>query len=233
MSKASVARVPGVAAGTSIAHLRRSLEGGSDWPSALLEAMAMWTIPQETCHGRRFEYFIGGEAFDWMLLAERLFLEVSDLVPRREQEDLLFAARFPASFQKTRFKDLLGVEKYRGALNFYYGVTVEEALQLTLEAEVRKRQASNGVRYKKDYSDEVFLSLYRATSSELLQRFRDKTGGSSKPSMDVGEHRSFTYWLFKHRLEVSDKARVASDTKKGLEQLQRMKEAVGARGRSD
>ncbi|GAJ03845.1 unnamed protein product, partial [marine sediment metagenome] len=31
----------------------------------------------------------------------------------------------------------------------------------------------------------------------------------------------FTYWLFKYRLNHCDKARVASDTKKGLEQLNR------------
>jgi hypothetical protein len=40
--------------------------------------------------------------------------------------------------------------------------------------------------------------------------------------MDLTEHKELTYWLFKYRVRNSDKARVASDTRKGLAQLQRM-----------
>jgi hypothetical protein len=35
------------------------------------------------------------------------------------------------------------------------------------------------------------------------------------------ELKEFTYWLFKYRLRQSDKAKVASDTKKALGQLKR------------
>jgi hypothetical protein len=33
----------------------------------------------------------------------------------------------------------------------------------------------------------------------------------------------FTYWLFKHRVNNSDPARVASDTRKGLAMLSRLR----------
>ena len=50
----------------AVEHLRRSLNQGRHWPTALLEAMALWTTPQETYKGRQYTYFIGGEAFDWL-----------------------------------------------------------------------------------------------------------------------------------------------------------------------
>ena len=39
--------------------------------------------------------------------------------------------------------------------------------------------------------------------------------------MKLVELKEFTYWLFKYRLNNSDKARIASDTKKALRELER------------
>ena len=102
---------------------------------------------------------------------------------------------------------------------------MEESLQLAVETEAMKRQASNGVRYKDDSSDEVFTSLYRAKEIELLEFFREETGEPAGESTGLSEHKAFTYWLFRRRVYVSDKARVASDTKKGLDQSRRMEGA--------
>ena len=207
--------------------LRKALSDGQDWLSALLETMALWSSPTETHGGRRYDYFIAGEAFDWLLLAERLCQTVDGLLPDAERDDLLFSGRFPSSFDKPQFRKLLGVDKYRGYLNYYYGVTVEEALQLVTELEVHKRHASNGVRYKDDYSQEAFKKIYGAGKRELLKACRAELGRGSKRSMSLTESKEFTYWLFKYRLKVSDKAKIASDTKKGLGQLRRMREATG------
>ena len=206
----------------AIGHLRSARSEGRPWHVALVEAMAMWAVPQETYRGRRYNYFIAGEAFDWLLLAERLCLAVDGLVPDEEKERLLFEGRLPADLDETRFKDLLGVEKHRGYLNYFYGVTVEEALQLAVEEEVRKRDVSNGVHYERDYPEEAFQVIYRAPRSKLLDRFRQETGHPRRQTVSVREWGEFTYWLFRYRLKNSDKAKIASDTRKGLEQLQRM-----------
>jgi hypothetical protein len=204
------------------AHLRDSLNEGREWVTALLEAVAMWTAPQDTYRGHRNIYFIAGEAFDWLLLAERLCRSVDGLVPEDELERLLFEGRFPTSFDRSRFKDLMGVDKYRGHLNYYYGVTVEEALQLATELEVHKSYASNGIQYRVDCSEEAFVKLYRSPLSELMAKFREENGYPSRRGINFGEAKELTYWLFKYRLETSDKAKIASDTKKGLLQLHRM-----------
>ena len=208
-----------------IARLRSSIEGGMDWPAALLESMAVWSDAREIYDGRELSYFIGGEAFDWLLLAERLCDAVDGLIPDDEKEQLLFSGRFPSTFDQTRFKDLLGVEKYRGYLNYFYGVTVEEALQLAAEREVQKRHLSNGNTYRDDFSDEAFERIYRAPKTSLLVAFRDERGYAPGEAMELTEAKEFTYWLFKYRLMTSDKAKIASDTKKGLRQLQQMEES--------
>ena len=216
----------------AIDHLRGALEEGRDWPEPLLEAMSMWTAPEESYCGRINTYLIAGEAFDWLLLAERLIDAVDEHVPEAEKEDLLFPGRFPAYFDASRIGGLLGVDRYRGYLNYYYGVMVEEALQLAAELELQKRDASNGVTYHDDYSEDAFRRVYRAPRSELLKAFRKEKGSTNRRSMGLSESKEFTYWLFKRRLEVSDKPKIASDTKKGLDQLRRMGEASRRHSRS-
>ena len=206
----------------AIDDLRGALDAEIDWPAPLLRAMSLWTVPEESYRGRVNTYFIAGEAFDWLLLAERLMDAVKGRVPEVEREDLLFHGRFPPRFDASRIGGLLGVDKHRGFLNYHYGVTVEEALQLTAELELQKRDAANGVTDLDDYTEDAFRKLYRASRGDLLREFRGERGSANRKSIGLSESKEFTYWLFKRRLHVSDKPRVASDTRKGLEQLRRM-----------
>ena len=210
-----------------LAGFKRRIKEGVDWPTCMLETMAQWTWPAETYRGRRYTYFIAGEAFDWVVLAERLHLGVVALIPNDQIEMLLFTGRLPESFDASRFKHVLGVEKYRGYLNYFYGVTVEEALQLSTELEHHKRHASNGMRYRSDVTDEAFADLYGSSQAELLKRFREETGTKAARHVSLGDAREFTYWLFKYRMNNADKARIASDTKKGLAQLEHMGRVSG------
>lgn len=203
-----------------IEHMLSALRGGVDWPTAMLQAMAYWRVPQETIDGNRRNYFIGGEAFDWLLMAERLCEAAGDLIPAAEQEALLFDGRFPDTFDAARFKELLGAHKHSGYLNYFYGVVVEEALQLAVEGEVHKRHISNGNRYQSDFTEEAFARIYHKPLGELLAAFRGDMGYPESDALTLTQSKEFTYWLFKYRVRTSDKARVASDTRKGLAQLQ-------------
>lgn len=209
----------------SINHLRNAMEDNREWATSLLEAMALWVVPQEEFAERKYNYLIGGEAFDWILLAERLCDAVPGFMPQIELEELLFTGLFPPTFESSNFSSLLGMEKYRGCLNYYYGVTVEEALQLATELEVSKRHASNCVQYVDDFSEETFTIIYGAPKADLLKRFRDSVGYPDSCEISLGESKEFTYWLFKLRLKLSDKPKVASDTKKGLDQLQLIRDS--------
>lgn len=204
----------------AVCHLKQAIAQGKHWYIALLEAIGLWNRAQETHNGRHYRYLIGDEAFDWLLLAERLTEEASSLIPEEELSDLLFFGKAPIEVSRDEFRRLIGDAKYGTYLNYFYGITVEEALLLAAEEEARKEQRVR-VFNSNHPLDEAYQRLYGASASTLLKRFKKERGYPQRVSMGLSDLKEFTYWLFKHRLKHCDKALVASDTKKALEELQR------------
>ncbi len=197
-------------------YLRQAVTAGEHWYIALLGAIGLWTEAEEIRHGRSYCYLIDGEAFDWLLLAERLCEEVDGLVPDEEKTAFLFRGKSPLPLSPGRFKELIGSIKYHQYLNFFYGITVEEALILAVEDEVRKERWTSGYSNEHDTVNEVFKRIYGAPKTTLLERFRKERSYPQTRSIGLAELKEFTYWLFKYRLKQCDKAKVASDTKKAL-----------------
>jgi hypothetical protein len=201
-------------------YLERAITGGKHWYIALLEAMGLWMVTEEVHNGRHYHYLIAGEAFDWLLLAERLCQEIDGLLPEDEKVALLFHGQPPLSLTVDRFKELIGSGKYHQYLNYFYGITVEEALVLAVQEEVRKERRTLGYSSREHgVINEVYRRIYGATKPVLLKRFRREKGYPNLKSISLTELKEFTYWLFKYRLKQCDKARIASDTKKALQQL--------------
>ena len=122
----------------AVLHLKSAVASGAPWHQALLEAVGLWTLPGEVYQGRRYQYLIQGEALDWLLLAERLCSELNGAIPVGARETLLFEGRLPPEVSDDTFRRLIGATKHRAYLNYWYGVVLEEALQLAVEEEVRK-----------------------------------------------------------------------------------------------
>ena len=203
----------------ALRHLKQRLMEGSPWYQALLEAMGLWTWPREIYQERTYQYLIGGEAFDWLMLAERLCPELEPVISNSEKERLLFHGRLPDAVTLEIFRDSLGVNKYRGYLNYWYGVVVEEALQLAVEEEVRKRQIARCYPDNEDLVEDAFNHLYTASRTEMLEEFRRHAKISMRRALSLTDIKEFTYWLHKQRLNMWDPARVASDTTKGTRHL--------------
>ncbi len=203
----------------AIRYLEQAITAGKHWYVALLEAIGLWTKAEENHNGHIYRYVIAGEAFDWLLLAERLCEAVDGLLPKDEKNALLFYGKPPLNLTVDKFKELIGSSKYHQYLNYFYGITVEEALILVVQGEVRKEWRALGYEKKHDTTSEVYRRIYGATKAALLKHFRREKGYPQLKSISLTELKEFTYWLSKYRLEHCDKARVASDTKKGLEQL--------------
>ena len=53
-----------------------------------------------------------------LLLAERLMLELKDLISDTDIENLLFKGTFPSDFDLSTLKHELGITKYRGHVNY-------------------------------------------------------------------------------------------------------------------
>ena len=210
-----------LAADAAIAHLRESIEGGKHWYPALLEAIGMWAAPEEVYRGEPLCYLIAGEAFDWLLLARRLCSDADGLIPPGELEQLLKYGRPPIEIRDEEFKRMVGGPKHRALLNYWYGVEVEGALVEALKESIRKERTAAGMASKRDVSDLAFRRAYGGRRTELFEEFRKERKRASGERLTETEAKEFTYWLFKYRLEKHDKAKVASDTKRGLQYLNR------------
>ena len=203
----------------AIRHLEQAITSGKHWYIALLEAIGLWKAAEETHNGRTYRYLIAGEAFDWLLLAERLCEAVDGLLPDDEKTALLFYGKPPLDLTIDKFKELIGSSKYHQYLNYFYGITTEEALIRAVQEEVRKERRTLGLNKEHDYDNDAYRRIYGVTKAVLLKPFRPDKGYPQRKSINLTELKEFTYWLFKYRLNHCDKARVASDTKKALTQL--------------
>ncbi len=203
-----------------ILQFKQSILSGKQWYIALLEATRLWSSTEEVYEGQTYRYLIGGEAFDLLLLAERLCVEAESLIPEEERIALLFFATPPVELSKKELKELLGEVKYRAYLNYHYGVIIEEALILAVEEGVYKEQRSNALYQEETIQQEAYQRVYGTDKPTLLYRFRQERGYPDEEATTLAEQKEFTYWLFKYRLKQCEPARVASDTKKALKYLE-------------
>lgn len=208
--------------GAALQRFREAVKSGRDWLDALLEAIAEWTLPEERVGDREYRYLIAGEAFDWQLLAERIVIHAYDCLPPLERDRFLLHGKTPRPISDNDFREAIGDVKHSAVTNFWYGVRVEEALLLAVEIEVRKSRYIMGKTDEPKLEDLVHNRIYGKDRRELLQAYAASQEIAVPDSMTIGELNEFTYWLFKYRVGHCDKARVASDTKKGLLQLQKL-----------
>lgn len=206
-----------------VRNMEREIKGGGHWYLALLKAIGLWTTAEETFRGHHYRYLIGGEAFDWLLLAERLCLGVDGLPASDEVQKFLFHGLTPIDMPLDEFRQFVGNCKYRQYLNFFYGITVEEALIAAVREEVRKERRGLGLNHEGNTTDLIYQRIYGSDRQSLLDSFRRENSYRALKSITLDELKEFTYWLFKRRVKICDKARVASDTRKGLEWLKNKK----------
>jgi hypothetical protein len=212
----------------AVFHFKQALASGKHWYLALLESIGLWCSAEETYNERIYRYLIDGEAFDWLLLAERLCETAAGLLPEDEKSELLFNGIPPLSLSAPEVKQLIGEKKYGQYLNFFYGITVEEALTLAVQEEIDKEKTVHVLGRKSDSSDELFLRIYDTARDDLLYQFRMEKGYPHLKSIGLTELKEFDYWLFKYRLKRCERARIASDTKKALSFLKRQWQKKGA-----
>ena len=206
----------------ALRRFRESVKAGRDWTEALLETIGEWTLAEESVGGREYRYLVAGEAFDWRLLAERIVLTAYDCLPPAERDRFLFQGETPRPVGEEELRAAFGAVKHSAAANFWYGVRVEEAILLAAEREVRKSRYGMGKTDDSKLDDLAHQRIYGKPRRELLAMYAAARESPIPDSMTLAELNEFTYWLFKYRIEHSDKARVASDTKKGLLMLQEL-----------
>lgn len=213
----------------------RLLERGEPWYPALLTVIARWTVSEETVDDVYYRYLIGGEAFDWLRLAQRLIEAAGEFVPPAEHERLLFFGLPPDGSDEEYFANAIGAQKHHAHLNFQYGVVVEEALLLAAEREMQKAGTIHG---PSGVLAEVaaYERVYGKPFDELAGLYRAETGESFPERASLAEVQGFTYWCSKFRFRMAEPARVASDTRKAmalLSQMEGSRRRLGVRRESE
>ncbi len=212
-----------------LATFHAQLHAGRPWFDAMLDCISEWDVPREMLDGREYVYLIEHEAFDWLLLAERICDSAPPgLLPRHEVEDLLVEESPPVALSEIEFQERLGTAKYWAHLNFLYGVRVEQALHLAMERILQKERSGLSFSHaRQELDSDVFGRIYGSRQADLLREFRTHANraDADPERIEHAEWQAFTYWLFRRRLERQDPARVASDTRQGLEMLYELEAA--------
>ena len=194
---------------------RRAVAEGREWYPALLEVIARWVAPEEEVDGVRLHYLIAGEAFDWLLLAQRLLEAAGELVPEAEAEKLVVEGVAPRNETEEEFEAAIGPAKYRAHLNFQYGVVIEELLLLAAEQELNKTGRLSG--HGMPPADVLaFERVYGKTFDELKVLYQSEEGVTLGDRVSQTDMRLMLYWLSKFRIRYAEPARIASDTRKAM-----------------
>jgi hypothetical protein len=212
---------PVLAVEEAISRFKAGVASGENWYMALLDAVQNWPVSEETIGDQKYRYLISGEALDVLQIAERLVKAAGGLVPEDELVDFLFHDKPPVALTQEETRRAMGDARFAQYLNFFYGITAEEALLQAVEDEVRKEEQGLNVHTETQIIDETYRRVYDSPQRALLRQFRKETGYPSGGAVSLEQMKEFSYWRFKYRLKHCDKARIASDTKKALDWMRR------------
>ena len=104
----------------AIKHLKLAVASGKHWYLALLEAIGLWASTGENSGVYNYRYLIDNEAFNWLILAERLTREVREAIPDQELVDLFFFDKAPLEIDVEEFRRLIGEVKYTQNKEYAY-----------------------------------------------------------------------------------------------------------------
>ena len=196
---------------------RAELALGTHWYLAALRAAGDWTLASEVVRQRRLVYLIDGQALDLLLVIERL-VAAGGGAKADELHRLLFNGEPPITLTATEFRDALGPTSHTAYLNYFFGVTVEEALHCTVELEAAKAHALDA-----SASLGLYERIYGRSLPELLAAYAEERGQTPPRRLAWPAYKSFTYWLFRWRVRTCVAPRVASDTRKAIAYLRRLR----------
>jgi len=221
MTESGASSTPVPAVEEAINRFKTQVSLGNNWFLALLEVVKNWPVSEETVGDQTYRYIISMEALDMLQIAERLLKATGNLVPEDEKIAFLFHNKPPLILTPDKMREILGDKRFGQYLNFFYGITAEEALLQAVEEEVRKEEQGLNMHSEAQIIDETYRRIYEVQQRTLLHQFRKEKGYYSSGSTSLEQMKEFNYWRFKYRLQHCDKARIASDTKKALDWMRR------------
>ena len=104
----------------AISRLKAEIDSAEDdWKLTVLQAIADWPLASEDVKGEKIDYLIGGEAFNWRLLAQRLLGECGSAVTDEALWEWLSDPVLFGGFDEPDFMRAVGVDKFRAHLSYF------------------------------------------------------------------------------------------------------------------
>jgi len=188
----------------------------------ILSMIRLWKINKKS----HYDYLVGNEALNWKRLAVQILNNI------KIKENLLIEIyqwlsipEIYSGLSELKFRQLIGFEKYTSYLSYFYGVLIERSILCYVERENYKKRISNG-KSTVNVLNVSYEHIYGFSFLHLYEEYCKKSAILNKKHYEHDDE-NFTYYCFKKRIQDSEPAKLASDTKKGtifLQELMRSEE---------
>ena len=135
----------------------------AEWQRTFIATIAAWPVENETVYDETFHYFIGGEAFNWKRLAERIATQLAaegcEHPKSHEIFEWIATSGTFGGLSEQEFRRITGVDGWRAHLNHFYGVHIEQCLLAAIQSRIQKQRYSGGMSPSDDASERAFVGL--------------------------------------------------------------------------
>ena len=197
---------------TLIKNLRENVCNGTDWHKAIIDCIVLWTAKEEFYRGYKYSYWIDNEAFDWITLTERLVSAIKSYIPKTDYYNVTFTGLLPSVESYTYLKTKISNTKLSQMRNYYYGIIIENFIYHYKSVQYQK----NSLDYLKE-EENFYEDIYGKKLNFLYDQFISQTKITNRHKLNIYEYKKFSYWLFKYRINNSDKTKMANETNLALE----------------
>jgi len=193
-----------------------------NYQTNILSMIRLWKIKKNS----HYDYLVGNEALNWKRLAVQILTNIN--IKEKlliEIYQWLSIPEIYSGMSEFEFRYLMGYEKYNSYLSYFYGVLIERSILCCVERENYKKRISNG-KSTVNVLNVSYEHIYGYSFLHLYEEYCKKSSVSNEKQYEYDDE-NFTYYCFKKRIEDSEPAKLASDTKKGtifLQELMRSEE---------
>ena len=189
-----------------IQELKSKIENGINWEKAVVDCISNWDIREEFYRGYKYKYWINNEAFDWMTLTERLGSAIKSYLNKKKYHELIFTGLLPNKSSYDYMKKVISKNKLSQMRNFYYGIIIEDLIYIQKSQQYLKNSLYATNKY------DGYEEIYGKNINLLFQQFAKNIKFTKQSKINLYTYKEFIYWLFKFRIQNTDKTKVASDT---------------------
>ena len=189
-----------------IQELKSKIENGINWEKAVVDCISDWDISEEFYRGYKYKYWINNEAFDWMTLTERLGSAIKSYLNKKKYHELIFTGLLPNKSSYEYMKKVISKNKLSQMRNFYYGIIIEDLIYIQKSQQYLKNSLNDINGY------DGYEEIYGKNINLLFQQFAKNIKFTKQSTINLYTYKEFIYWLFKFRIQNTDKTKVASDT---------------------